>query len=66
MSEGETAEPVRASPVKSKASFKASSSVTPVQQRFSNFSVTSPIKRPTNFLPSSPTKVKEFSAQTYV
>ncbi|KAG2172300.1 hypothetical protein INT43_004842 [Umbelopsis isabellina] len=41
-----------ASPVKS----KAPASVTPVQQRFSNISMTSPVKRPSTFLSASPSK----------
>lgn len=54
MSEDESPAPAERLSAKS----KAPASLTPVQQRFSNISVTSPVKRPANFLASSPTKVK--------
>ncbi|CAO3674545.1 unnamed protein product [Umbelopsis vinacea] len=55
MSEDESPAPAERLSAKS----KAPASLTPVQQRFSNISVTSPVKRPANFLASSPTKAKK-------
>ncbi|KAI8584582.1 hypothetical protein K450DRAFT_216999 [Umbelopsis ramanniana AG] len=49
--------PVQAKPSPVKA--KPAASLTPVQQRFSNISMTSPLKKPSAFSPSSPSKAKK-------